>query len=53
MKNSNVKNIERAEIEFEKKQISEQYEIRSNFDPTNDESKWFKYRKDMLSRNSA
>ena len=29
--------------------MSEQFEIRLNFDPTTDESKWFKYRKDMLS----
>ncbi|NQE05803.1 Ubiquinone/menaquinone biosynthesis C-methyltransferase UbiE [ANME-1 cluster archaeon GoMg1] len=49
MKNGNVKDAKKAEIEFEKKQMNEQYEIRSNFDPTTDESKWFKYRKDMLS----
>ena len=48
MRNSNIK-VKKAEIEFEKKQMSEQFEIRLNFDPTTDESKWFKYRKDMLS----
>ena len=50
MKNSNIKEeINKAEIEFEKKQLSEQFEIRLKFDPINNESKWFKYRKAMLS----
>jgi len=49
MKNDNVKDIKKAEIEIEKKQMNEQYEIRLNFDPISDESKWFKYRKDILS----
>jgi 2-polyprenyl-3-methyl-5-hydroxy-6-metoxy-1,4-benzoquinol methylase len=48
MKNSNVKDAKKSEIEFEKEQMSRQYEIRSNFDPISDESKWFKYRKDVL-----
>ncbi|MEA1956806.1 MAG: hypothetical protein U9N01_00390 [Euryarchaeota archaeon] len=41
MRNSNIK-VKKAEIEFEKKQMSEQFEIRLNFDPTTDESKRFK-----------
>ena len=41
--------VKKAEIEFEKKQIREQFEIRLNFDPIIDKSKWFKYRKDRLS----
>ena len=50
MKNSKVKDVKKAEIEFEKKQLSNQYGNRSNFCPISDGSKWFKYRKDMLSR---
>lgn len=49
MKNSNTKEVKKAEIEFKKEQISDQYENRLNFDPTNDKSKWFKYRTGMLS----
>jgi 2-polyprenyl-3-methyl-5-hydroxy-6-metoxy-1,4-benzoquinol methylase len=50
MKNSNINDeVKIAEIEFERKQISEQSKIRLNFDPISDTSKWFEYRKDMLS----
>ena len=48
MKNYNAEDVKKAEIEVERRQLSEQYEIRSNFDPISDESEWFKYRKEML-----
>lgn len=48
MKNGNIEYVKKAEIEFEKEQMSGQHENRLNFDPISDESKWFKYRKAML-----